>query len=357
MDRYPRADYRPLDRYRPDRSPVAVDLSDNRNLWGAHPAALEVLAAAGSGAAGAAEPSEYPWAYAEPLAEVVAAELGASPGQVVTGAGGTGVLDTLMRAVAPTTMRFLEPGWPAAAMLARMNGHRPVAVDWDAGLDDPEAFAGDEQAIVYVANPANPTGRSVSDDWMRAVQARAEAAGSVLIIDEAYGEYHRDAADLTPFDLALAAERTLCVKTFSKAYGLAGLRVGYGVGSASLVLEADKARGPFAVTGVSGAAAAAALSSGSPWLARTVSETRRNRDRLLARLARNGHAATESRANFVFVLLPRAELEPATAQLERSGVRVRPFAGAAPGGSGLRATVGPWEMMERLAAGLDQARA
>ena len=356
MDRYPRADYRPLDRYLPDRSPVAVDLSDNRNLWGAHPAALEVLAAVASGAPGAAGPAEYPWAYAEPLAEAVAARLGTSRAHVVTGAGGTGVLDTMMRAVAPTAMRFLDPGWPAAAMLAQMNGHRPVAVDWEAGMDDPEAFAGDEQAVVYVANPANPTGSPVPDDWLRAVQARAEAVGSVLILDEAYGEYHRDADDPTPFDLALAGERTLCVKTFSKAYGLAGMRAGYGVGSASLVLEADKARGPFAVTSVSSAAAAAAMSSGSPWLARTVAETRRNRDRVLARLARSGHAASESAANFVFVLLPRAELEPAAAKLELSGVRVRPFAGRAPGGSGLRATVGPWEMMERLADGLDQAR-
>lgn len=356
MDRYPRADYRPLGRYLPDRSAVAVDLSDNRNLWGAHPAALEVLAAAASGAPGAARPAEYPWPYGEPLAEAVAARLGVSPAHVTTGAGGTGVLDAVMRSVAPTSMRFLDPGWPAAAMLAQMNGHRPAAVDWDAGLDDPEAFAGDEQVIVYVANPANPTGRAVPDDWLRAVQARAEAAGSVFILDEAYGEYHRDAADRAPFDLALAGERTVCVKTLSKAYGLAGLRAGYGVGSASLVLEADKARGPFVLAGVSCAAAAAAVSSDSPWLARTVAETRRNRDRVLARLARSGHAASDSAANFVFVLLPSAELAPATAKLERSGVRVRPFDSARPGGSGLRATVGPWETMELLAAGLDQAR-
>ena len=357
MSRYPRADYRPLARYLPDRSPVAVDLSDNRNLWGAHPAALDVLAAAASGASGAARPSEYPWAYAEPLVEAVAARLGASPAQVVTGVGASGVLDAVMRAVAPATMRYLEPGWPAAEVLAQTNGHRSEGVEWEIGLDDPEAFAGDEQAIVYVANPANPTGRSLPDAWLRAVQARSEEVGSVLIIDEAYGEYHRDADDRTPFDLSLAGERTLCVKTFSKAYGLAGMRVGYGVGSPALVLEADKARGPFAVTGVSSAAAAAPLSSDSPWLARTVAETRRNRDRLLARLARSGHAAPDSAANFVFVPLPRAELKPAAAGLERSGVRVRPFEDVAPGGSGLRATVGPWEMMERLDAGLAQLRA
>lgn len=347
MDFYPRTDYRKLGRYLPDASPVDVDLSDNRNLWGAHPAALEVVAAAGSASA-----SEYPDPYGEALAEAVAEGLGVSPDHVATGTGGTGVLDALMRAAAATTMRFLDPGWPAAGMLARMNGHRPVAVPWEAGLDDPVAFAGDEPAIVFAANPGNPTGRALPDEWLAAVQERTEAVGSVLIVDEAYGEYNRDAGDRTPFDMALSAERTLCVKTFSKAYGLAGMRAGYGVGSPALVLEVDKARGPFAVAGVSSAAAAAAYRSASPWLADTVAETKANRDWLLARLKAGGHSAPPSAANFVFVALPPDQAEAAARGLEARGVRVRPFAGV-PEGTGLRATVGPREQMERLADGLD----
>ena len=347
MDCFPRRDYRKLGRYLPDTSPVDADLSDNRNLWGAHPAALEALAASGSSSA-----SEYPEAYGEDLAEAVAESLGVSPDHVATGAGGTGVLDALMRAVAPTTMRFLDPGWPAAAMLARMNGHEPVATPWRAGLDDPVAFAGDEPAIVFAANPSNPTGRALPDEWVAAVQERTEAAGSVLIVDEAYGEYNRGVGDRTPFDLALLAERTLCVKTFSKAYGLAGMRAGYGVGSPALVLEVDKARGPFAVSAVSSAAAAAAYRSTSPWLADTVAETRANREWLLARLAAGSHSAPPSVANFVFVTLPPDQVAPAARGLEERGVRVRPFAGL-PEGTGLRATVGRREQMERLADGLD----
>ena len=347
MDRYPRPDYRELARYLPDTSAVDVDLSDNRNLWGAHPAALEVLAASGSAAA-----SEYPGAYGEELAEAVAEDLGVSPDHVCTGAGGTGVLDALMRAVAPTAMRFLDPGWPAAAMLARMNGHEPVSVPWESAIDDPAGFAGDEPAIVFAANPGNPTGRALPDEWVAAVQECTEAVGSVLIVDEAYGEYNRAAGDRTAFDLALSAERTLCVKTFSKAYGLAGMRAGYGVGNPGLVLEVDKARGPFAVTGVTSAAAAAAYRSTSPWLAETVAKTIANRDRLLARLAANGHSAPPSGANFVFVVLPPSEVAPAAQGLEARGVRVRPFAGL-PEGTGLRATVGRWEQMERLADALD----
>lgn len=347
MDCFPRRDYRKLGRYLPDASPVDVDLSDNRNLWGAHPAALDAVAASSSASA-----SEYPGPYGEELAEAVAESLGVSPDHVATGAGGTGVLDALMRAVAPTTMRFLDPGWPAAGMLAQMNGHRPVAVPWQAGLDDPVAFAGDEPAIVFAANPANPTGRALPDQWVAAVQEHTEAVGSVLIVDEAYGEYNRDAGDRTPFDMALSAERTLCVKTFSKAYGLAGMRAGYGVGNPALVLEVDKARGPFAVAGVSSAAAAAAYRSASPWLAQTVAETKANRDWLLARLAAGGHSAPPSAANFVFVTMPPDQVASVARGLEERGVRVRPFAGAAEG-TGLRATVGRREQMERLADGLD----
>lgn len=351
MDRYPRPEYRQLARYLPDTSPVEVDLSDNRNLWGAHPAAVATLAAAGSAAA-----SEYPDPYGEELAEAVAENLGVSSDHVCTGAGGTGVLDMVMRAVAPTSMRFVEPGWPAAAMLARMNGHEPVPVPWGEAIGDPDGFAGDRPAVVFVANPANPTGRSLPDEWVAAVQERTEAVGSVLIVDEAYGEYNRALGDRTPFDLAISSERTLCVKTFSKAYGLAGMRAGYGVGNPTLVLEADKARSPFAVTGVTSASAAAAYRSTSPWLAQTVGETIANRDRLAERLAAGGHSAPPSAANFVFVLMAPEKLDAVAQGLERRGVRVRPFVGLLEG-TGLRATVGPWEQMERLADALDQVTA
>ena len=352
MDIYPRTDYRTLARYLPDRSPIAADLGDNRNLWGAHPAALEVLAASGTAAA-----SEYPGSYSERMTDAVAARLGITPGHVTTGAGATGVLDMLMRAVAPTTMRFLDPGWPAAGMLAQMNGHVPVAVEWHAALDDPDGFAGAEPAIVFAANPGNPTGLAIPDDWLRAVQARTEAVGSVLILDEAYGEYNRALDDRTPFEMALDAERTICVKTLSKAYGLAGLRAGYGVGNPSLILEVDKARGPFVVTTVTSAAAAAAISSDLPWLAETISETKANRERVQAALRARGYEVPPSATNFVFVLREAGELEDVTARLERTGVRVRPFGGATALANGLRATVGPWDAMERFLDGLDRIAA
>ena len=348
MDIYPRTDYTGLGRYLPDRSPISADLSDNRNLWGAHPAALEVLAGAGTETA-----SEYPGSYAERLVDAVSAMLGTSADNVTTGAGGTGVLDALMRAVAPTTMRFLDPGWPAAGMLARMNGHDPVPVEWHAGLDDPVAFAGSTPAIVFVANPGNPTGQALPDEWIRAVYEHTEATGSILIIDEAYGEYNRNLSDRTPYDMALAGERTICVKTLSKAYGLAGLRAGYGVGSPSLVLEVDKGRGPFVVSSVTSAAAAAAISSPSSWLADTVAETRVNRERVRASLLHRGYEVPESASNFVFILRPLEELDDIAGRLERVGVRVRPFAGPTKLANGLRATVAPWDKMQRLLDGLD----
>lgn len=348
MDIYPRTDYGVLHRYLPDRSPIGADLSDNRNLWGAHPAALAVLTGAGT-----TEASEYPGSYSERLVDAVATRFGIGAENVTTGAGGTGVLDALMRAVAPTTMRFLDPGWPAAGMLAVMNGHTPVPVEWSVGLDDPVAFAGPTPAIVFAPNPGNPTGEAIPDEWMRAVHEQTEAVGSILIIDEAYGEYNRGLSDTTPFDMALAGERTICVKTLSKAYGLAGLRAGYGVGSPSLVLEVDKGRGPFVVSGVTSAAAAAAISSDSRWLADTIAETRANRDRVQESLRHRGYEVPVSGANFIFIVRPEDELADMTRRLEGCGVRVRPFGGSTKLANGLRATVGPWDQMQRLLDGLD----
>ena len=352
MDIYPRTDYRTLARYLPERSPIAADLGDNRNLWGAHPAALDVLAGSGSAAA-----SEYPGSYSERFTDAVAARLGVTSDHITTGAGGTGVLDMLMRAVAPTTMRFLDPGWPAAGMLAQMNGHVPVAFEWHAAMDDPAGFAGSGPAIVFVANPGNPTGMAIPDDWLRAVQERTEAVGSVLILDEAYGEYNREPDDRTPFDMALDSERTICVKTLSKAYGLAGLRAGYGVANPALVLEVDKARGPFVVTSVTSAAAAAAISSDSPWLAGTIAETRANRESVRDALRHRGYEVPRSATNFIFILREQDVLEDVTGRLERVGVRVRPFRGPTALGNGLRATVAPWDAMQQLLDGLDHIAA
>ena len=348
MHPYPRSDLAALQRYLPDQSPIAVDLSDNRNLWGPHPAALETLN--GTGAHGV---SCYPQPYGDVLAEAVAALIGIDRSCVVTAAGGTGLLDATMRACSPTELRFLSPGWPAAAMLAHMNGHQVVNIPWEEGLSDPTRLVGARPAIVFVANPNNPTGEAVPDGWIREVQGLTEDLGSLLIIDEAYGEYARPQGDRTPFDMALGGERTVCVKTLSKAYGLAGLRAGYGVANPTLALEIDKARGPFAVSATSAAAAAAALSSDSPWLDRVVGETRENRARVLDCLRHRGYEPPESAANFILVPGEPDSVTDVARRLARTGVRTRPFALGDPRGTGLRATVGPWEGMQRLLDGLD----
>ncbi len=349
MPVHPRPEYAPLRRYQPDRSPVAADLSDNRNHWGPHPAAVEAVATVRG-----AMLSEYPASYGDELAGAAAAKWEVARESVVTGVGGTGVLDVAMRAVAPSQLRYLAPGWPAAAMLARMNGHEPVAVDWDEGLADPQRFAGRAPCVVYVVNPANPTGERMPDGWVAAVQEAAERVGSVTIVDEAYAEYADGGESREGVDLAMSGERALCVRTMSKAYGLAGLRAGYGIGSPSLAFEVDKARGPFALSSLAAAGGAAALSSDSPWLAETLADARRSRARVRTALAERGRDVPPSQANFVFVPWPEDGLAAAAASLEAAGVRVRPFSGAARH-TGFRVTVAPWETMRRFLAGLDRA--
>ncbi len=348
MHEFPRPDYEPLLRYVPEQSPVVVDLSDNRNLWGSHPAALAVLQQA--------DPSQvtpYPDPYGLTLRRAVSDRFGVPQDSVATGPGGTAVLSKIFQSVANSTVRMTAPGWPAVGMLARVNSQRIVLVPEAEALADPGVLVGDKPSIVYIASPNNPTGVRFPDSWIRAVQERTEAIGSLLILDEAYGEYARTSDDSFPQDLALHGSRTITVKTVSKAYGLAGLRVGYAIAQPDVILEIDKARGPFMLGQITASAAAAALGDRGTWLEAVVTSTKESRARLLDSLRHRGFSPPESEANFVFIPLAPDHVPTVQKDLSRMGVRPRPFVLDAPGGSGLRCTVGPWDQMQRLLDGLD----
>lgn len=348
MHEFPRADFGPLLRYTPDQSPIAVDIADNRNLWGSHPAALAVLQRS--------DPSQvapYPDPYGSPLRRAVAERFQVPESSVATGPGGTAVLDRVFRIVSGSAVRLSALGWPAVGMLARMNAQELVQVSPDAALDDPSILVGTEPSIVYVANPNNPIGDVASDAWLKEVQRLSESIGSVLVLDEAYGEYYRDPLDAFPQTLALGGQRTILVKTMSKAYGLAGLRAGYAIARPEVVLEIDKARGPFMLSQLAGQAAAAAITDKGTWLEAVVANTVESRTRLLECLRHRGFSPPESHANFVFVPLDSEIVETVHRDLVRMGVRPRPFNLPSPGGAGLRCTVGPWDQMQRLLDALD----
>jgi histidinol-phosphate aminotransferase len=147
--------------------------------------------------------------------------------------------------------------------------------------------------------------------------------------------------------------RAIVVRTFSKAFGLAGLRIGYAVGAAQLVFEIEKARGPFAVSSVALHAATAALNDDIAWVKARVQEALAAREEFVRLLRARSFTPLPSAANFVLVPLPNARL--VAERLAQRGIGVRAFTRLTGIGDALRITVAPIPAMQRVADALAEA--
>lgn len=328
--------------YDPRRAPVALDLTDNTNRWGVPPHAAAALRALDAEAV-----TRYPTLYTAPLKEALAHRLGVAPEMLVTGCGSDDLLDCAFRAFAEPDMVVAAPV-PSFAMVplfARGNALRYVGVPEDAAHQpDLDALLAARPRILYLCTPNNPTGVPVARALLE--RAVAEAPG-LVVVDEAYAEF----AGTSAVELLARADNLLVVRTCSKAYGLAGLRVGYAVGAPSVVLEVERARGPYKVSAPAERAALAAVRDDAAWVDEHVALAVAVRERLAVALRARGLSPLPSGANFVCVPVPGAV---AVGQALRArGVAVRPFEGLPHVGDALRISVGPWEQMESLLGALD----
>jgi len=347
MTPFPREDYASLRVYDPGRVPVPVDLSDNTNLWGPHPVALARLRAAA--------PDDlrcYPEVYADTLRTAVARRFGVGVECVTTGAGSDDVLDSAFRAAAApgAVVAYPSPTFSMIGDLAHMNGMRPRPVDWADALADPAVLLEGEPAVVYVCRPNNPTGGLAPAAWVERLLAQRGAGGPLVVVDEAYADFAGES--LIP--RAAEVPKLLVARTCSKAYGLAGLRCGFGIGRPDTVLEVEKSRGPYKVSRLTAEVAAAALADTDRWVERAVAECLGNRHRLRREIAARGLGQLESHANFVLMAAPSGSGAADTKALREHGVSVRPFTGIPEMGEGLRVTVGPWPLLERFLEALDR---
>jgi histidinol-phosphate aminotransferase len=351
MTPFPREDWRTLARYGFDRTSVALDLSDNTNQWGAPPAALEVLRGAGPD-----DLARYPDLYADELRAAAAARLGVPEACVATGCGSDDVLDSTYRAAGGSERSFVAvatPTFSLAVPFARMNGMRARAVPWSQALADPARLLEGGPALVYVCRPNNPTAALAPSAWVEGLLNAAGEDGPLILLDEAYVDFGED----TFAARAASHPRLLVSRTLSKAFGLAGLRVGYSVGAPATALEVEKSRGPYKVSRPAARAAAAALADADGWVARTVAECVVNRARASAELTTRGLGPLPSWANFILFRAPTGDARADALGIRRQGVAARPFPGDMPDGSdALRVTIAPWEMMERFFAALDEYR-
>lgn len=339
-----RDSYARIDLYAPDRAPCATDLSDNTNLWGAPPHALEALAAAGAAAL-----TRYPSLYAPDLALALAERVGVAADMVVTGCGSDDVLDSAIRAFTEPGDRVAIPD-PSFAMIpifARMNGLEPVLVPLRGGTAlDADAMLATGARVIYLCSPNNPTGNLLDADEVARV---VRGAPGVVILDEAYADF----AGSDARELLASSDRLLICRTMSKAYGLAGLRVGYALGAPELVAAVEKSRGPYKVNALAERAALAALREDEGWVRERVAEAIENRERLVSELRRRGLTPLPSASNFV--LVPVRGAGEIAARMRALDVAVRPFAALPCIGDALRVTVGPWRMMERFLDALEEA--
>ncbi len=343
---FAREAYRGLALYDPMREPCELDLSDNTNRFGVPPAARRVLAAADTEAI-----TRYPAVYARDLKQAIADYAGVAPECVVTGCGSDDVLDSSIRAFTEPGDRlaYPDPTFPMLPVFARMNGLEGVAVplaeDGDAdaaGLLEPRA------RVTYLCSPNNPTGRATAPQRIERV---LDAAAGVVILDEAYIEFASPQRSFAP--VAAARGNLLVTRTLSKAFGLAGLRIGYGIGSPEIVAEVEKSRGPYKVGGLTERAAMAALTEDREWVASRVAETLAHRVRFAEALRGLGLRPLDSSANFVLVPVPAAAATAAA--MRRAGVAVRAFPGLHRHGDALRISIGTWPQMERALAALGGA--
>jgi len=339
-----RQSYRDIELYAPNRTASRIDLSDNTSQHGMPPSAAATLHAVD-----ASTVTRYPSLYAGDLKQALANYVGVSAGNIVTGCGSDDVLDSAIRAFAEPgdTIAFPSPTFPMIPIFAKMNGLRSIAVPYRSDFAiDVDALIATGARIIYVCSPNNPSGTLASPDALASLIARAPG---LVIVDEAYIEYggeslcHQAATD----------ERVLVTRTLSKAFGLAGLRVGYAVGAPTIVAEVEKSRGPYKVSGPAQRAALAALRDGLEWVQSTVAEDVASRERLFTELQSLGLQPVASQANFLLVPVPDS------ASLARSmrelGVAVRPFERLPIVGDALRISVGPWELMVECLGALRSA--
>ncbi|HMJ12350.1 MAG TPA: histidinol-phosphate transaminase [Polyangiaceae bacterium] len=322
----------------------AVKLASNENPRGPSPRVLEAIQRA------AASINRYPDAAAYRLRERLAEFHGVRMDEIVQGAGSNELIDVLVRAFTTPEKHvvFAEPSFVCYRMSSLAQGTPFTAVPLKEQTHDLQAMADAVEpctALVFVANPNNPTGTHVPKRALEAFLRRVPPE-VIVVIDEAYLEYG-DAPDY-PDSLTLrgARERLVVLRTFSKVYALAALRIGYAVGPAPIIDYMNRLRLPFNCSSIAQEAALAALADTS-YVASSREENGRERTRLSRGLAELGAVVTPSQANFVFATFERSARELYEALL-RKGVIVRAFASLP---HALRITVGtPGENTRFLSA-------
>jgi histidinol-phosphate aminotransferase len=329
-----------------------AQLASNESPFGPHPAVVDAIARA------AAAANRYPDPAATLLRRRLAERFESEPSRIAVSNGSCEI-------VLAAALALCEPGdeilfaWPSFSIypyLAPLAGAREIRVplaegnvhDLDAMLEEITAAT----RLVLVCNPNNPTGTHLPA--ARVAEFMQQVPDSVtVIVDEAYVEFQTNDDPDDTVDLLREFPQMVLLRTFSKVYGLAGLRVGYAIGSSGFRSAVDAVRQPFSVNAIAQAAAAEAILHGDDVLDR-VEKTIVERVWVESELADLGLGVTESQANFTWVSLGDADEGEVVRSLASKGVLVR--AGTPLGGPGhIRVSYGTHAQNRRFIDALREA--
>ncbi|MCO5998471.1 histidinol-phosphate transaminase [Actinoallomurus rhizosphaericola] len=315
------------------RSPEgrSFKLSSNESPYGPLPSVLEAISRAGELV------NRYPDNGCVALVEAIAGRFGVPPEHVAVGCGSVGVAQMLLESVGEPGVEVVYAwrSFEAYPTLADLAGVTSVRVPLAEETHDLRAMADaitDRTRLIFVCNPNNPTGTVVRRAELEEFLDRVPE-DCLVVLDEAYHEYIRDPE--VPDGLTLYGDRPnlAILRTFSKAYGLAGLRVGFMVAQPHIAEQVRKTYLPFTVNAVAQVAAIASLEAEAELFERveaTVKERERVRDTLLAQ----GWTVPPAEANFVWLRLGEDTMR-FSAACDAAGVSVRPFPG-----EGARVSIG-----------------
>ncbi|TFI43690.1 histidinol-phosphate transaminase [Rhodococcus sp. 1R11] len=331
-----RPDLDAIPAYVPGRSfPGAIKLASNETTQGPLPSVREAIAEAAGGV------NRYPDIRATALVESLAKKLGVPPENVAAGNGSVALCQEVVQITCGPgdEVIFAWRSFEAYPIIVRVTGATPVQVpltsdhvhDLDAMLD----AITERTRLIFVCNPNNPSGTVVQRDKLVAF-LDAVPSSVLVVLDEAYFEYTRpDAAGnhTDGVEIARGRRNVIVLRTFSKAYGLAGLRVGYAVADPEVITALSKVRIAFAVSTIAQQAALASLEASAELLARTdalIAERDRVRDALVS----GGYDVGVSQSNFIWLPLGEHSGEFASGAAEQ-GVLLRSY-----GNDGVRVTIG-----------------
>jgi histidinol-phosphate aminotransferase len=308
-------------------SPV-IRLDSNENPFGPSPRAVEAIRSA------VMEANVYPDDNCSQLRSRLAAQHGVPAEQVLVTAGSTGMLGLLCQTLLGPGLNAItsERSFIIYSMVVQAAGARLIEAPMHGDSYDLEAILGaidNQTRLIFLANPNNPTGTVVDataiDQFLEQLPKHV-----VVVLDEAYYEFAAHFAKLRQFDYSHSLEyvkqgaSVVVLRSFSKAHGLAGLRVGYGLGPAELMAYCARLHSTFSVSSVAQAGALAAVED-SDHIARAIENNASQAVLLTESLSEIGYRVVPTMANFIYCDIQENAVVVAQ-QLRRRGVSVRPLA-------------------------------